>query len=75
MAPVADALDRAARQLGATRPQVCVAWVLPACALSGAEPPEHVNDNLAGTRLKLPPGVPEMLDAASAELRGVGTSR
>lgn len=77
-APVVDALDRVARGLGATRPQVCVAWVLAnkevTSVLAGAEKPEHVDDNLAGSRLALPADSLNILNAASDRLRGVDTS-
>lgn len=75
---VVDALDKVARQLRATRPQVCVAWVLShqevTSVLAGAERPEHVDDNLAGTRLTLPAEALETLNTASDRLRGVDTS-
>lgn len=77
-APVVDALDKVARELSATRPQVCVAWVLShkevTSVLAGAERPEHVDDNLSGTRLTLPPDALAALNAASDRLRGVDTS-
>lgn len=56
--PLIRVLDRVARELGATRPQVLIAWVLanPAVtsALGGAESPEHVDDNFLGAGLALP---------------------
>ena len=56
-------------RLGATRPQVCVAWVLTrpqvTSVLSGAEKPEHVSDNLAGTQLELPGDAVALLDVAA----------
>lgn len=77
-APVVDALDKVARELSATRPQVCVAWVLShkdvTSVLAGAERPEHVDDNLSGTRLTLPPDALAALNTASDRLRGVDTS-
>ena len=77
-APVVDALDKVARELNATRPRVCVAWVLSrpevTSVLAGAERPEHVEDNLAGTRLVLPVDALAALNAASDKLRGVDTS-
>ena len=77
-APVVDALDEVARELGATRPQVCVAWVLSrkevTSVLAGAEKPEHVDDNFAGARLTLPAAALNKLDTASNRLRGVDTS-
>jgi aryl-alcohol dehydrogenase-like predicted oxidoreductase len=77
-APVVDVLDKVARELNATRPQVCVAWVLSheevTSVLAGAERPEHVDDNLAGTRLMLPADALAALNAAGNRLRGVDTS-
>jgi aryl-alcohol dehydrogenase-like predicted oxidoreductase len=62
-------LDRVAKELGATRPQVCVAWVLThrevTSVLAGAERPEHVDDNLKGTQLVLPAEALKALNAAS----------
>ncbi len=77
-APVVDALDKVARELSASRPQVCVAWVLArkevTSVLAGAEHPDHVDDNFAGTRLALPADALAALNAASGRLRGVDTS-
>ncbi|MBM3786322.1 MAG: aldo/keto reductase [Acidobacteria bacterium] len=77
-APVAEAVDEVAKQLGATRPQICVAWVLTrpgvTCVLAGAERPEHVDDNLRGTQIKIPAGALRRLNEASARLRCVDTS-
>jgi aryl-alcohol dehydrogenase-like predicted oxidoreductase len=71
-APAAKALDEVARELGATRPQVCVAWVLShpevTSVLSGAERPEHVDDNFKGTKLKLPRSSLRTLNAAIAAI-------
>ena len=57
------------RELGATRPQVCIAWALShpevTTVIGGAERPEHVDDNFQGTRFKLPPEALEVLSAAS----------
>jgi aryl-alcohol dehydrogenase-like predicted oxidoreductase len=65
-----EALDSVADQLGVTRPQVCVAWVLShpevTSVLAGAEKPEHVSDNFAGTRITLPEEALQRLNAASA---------
>ena len=62
-------LDRVARQLGATRPQVCVAWVLThpevTSVIAGAEKPEHVDDNFQGTKLVLPSDAVALLNASS----------
>ena len=67
--PVVRALDQVARNLGATRSQVCIAWVLShpevTSVLGGAESPAHVVDNFGGTRLKLPPEAIATLNAAS----------
>ena len=56
--PVIRVLDKVAQELGATRPQVCIAWSLskPAVTsvLGGAESPEHVAENFGGVSLKLP---------------------
>jgi len=77
-APVVDVLDKVARELSVTRPQVCVAWVLArqevTSVLAGAELPEHVDDNFAGTRLVLPAAALAALNAASDKLRSVDTS-
>jgi aryl-alcohol dehydrogenase-like predicted oxidoreductase len=68
---VIKALDGAALELGATRPQVCIAWVLARAevtsVLAGAERPEHVEDNLKGTLLKLPSAVLKKLNDAGDE--------
>ncbi len=65
-----EALDAVANELGVTRPQVCVAWVLShpevTSVLAGAEKPEHVSDNFAGTRITLPEEALRSLNAASA---------
>ena len=66
--PIVAALDEVARELDATRPQVCIAWVLShpqvTSVLGGAESPEHVEDNFPGTRLVLPPEALSTLNAA-----------
>ena len=66
---VVAALDRVAADLGATRPQVCIAWGLShpevTSVLGGAESPEQVTENFQGTRLKLPPESLAVLNAAS----------
>ena len=55
--------------LGVTRPQVCVAWVLShpevTSVLAGAEKPEHVSDNFKGTQIKLPEEAVQQLNAAA----------
>ena len=65
-----EALDAVANELGVTRPQVCVAWVLShpevTSVLAGAEKPEHVSDNFAGTRITLPEEALQRLNAAAA---------
>ena len=65
-----EALDAVADELGVTRPQVCVAWVLShpevTSVLAGAEKPEHVSDNFAGTRITLPEEALQRLNAAAA---------
>ena len=67
--PIVRALDKVARELGATRPQVCIAWVLShpevTSVLGGAESPEHVEENFGGTQLELPPDALAMLNAVS----------
>lgn len=69
MRAVTVELDHVARQLGATRPQVCIAWVLArsevTCCLAGAETPDHVTDNVPGTRLQLPAELLQRLNAAA----------
>ncbi len=66
---VIEELDRVAKELGVSRPQVCVAWVLShpevTSALSGGEKPEHVEDNFKGTTLTLPQEALKRLKAAS----------
>lgn len=66
-------IDRSARKLGVTRAAVCVAWVLTrsavTCVLAGAESPEHVDENQAGTRLVIPIEMLERLDSASTAFR------
>ena len=66
---VIEELDRVAEELGVSRPQVCVAWVLShpevTSALSGGEKPEHVEDNFKGTQLTLPDEALKRLQAAS----------
>ncbi len=62
-------IDQVAADLGVHRSQVCVAWVLShqelTTALAGAESEEHVDDNLAGARLELPPEALDQLNSAS----------
>ena len=62
-------LEEVAGELGVTRPQVCVGWVAAhsevASVLSGAEKPEHVEENLKGTELTLPASAMAKLNAAA----------
>ena len=64
-----EALDAVANELGVTRPQVCVAWVLShpevTSVLAGAEKPEHVSDNFKGTQITLPEEAVQQLNAAA----------
>ena len=64
-----EALDSVAGELGVTRPQVCVAWVLShpevTSVLAGAEKPEHVSDNFKGTQITLPDEAIRQLNAAA----------
>jgi aryl-alcohol dehydrogenase-like predicted oxidoreductase len=67
--PLVDTLDEVAHELGATRPQVTIAWSLShsevTTVLGGAERPEHVEENFGGTTLKLPDELLAKLSAAS----------
>ena len=60
-------------ELGKSVPQVCIAWVLShpeiPSALTCAESLEHVEDNLAATRLELPEEALSALNAASDAFR------
>lgn len=71
--PVVRALDRVASAIGATRPQVCIAWVLThpevTSVLGGAESPEHVADNFGGVDIELPQEAVALLNAASEKYR------
>jgi aryl-alcohol dehydrogenase-like predicted oxidoreductase len=62
-------LDKVAAELGTTRPRVLIAWSLsnPAVTsvLGGAESEEHVDDNIGGTRLKIPRELMAELNTAS----------
>ena len=64
-----NVVDDVAADLGVPRSQVCVAWVLShpeiTTSLAGAESPEQVEDNLAGSLLELPPEAIATLNAAS----------
>ena len=69
--PVLRTLDKVGREIGATRPQVCIAWSManPAVTsvLGGAESPEHVVENFEGTHIQLPTDALALLNKASAE--------
>ena len=64
-----SAIDDAAAEIGVSRAQLCVAWVLShpevTCVLGGAETPAHVDEMIAGTRLRVPEELKERLWAAS----------
>ncbi|MDA1314850.1 MAG: aldo/keto reductase [Acidobacteria bacterium] len=66
---VLKVMDEVAGDLHATRPQIAIAWVLThpevTSALAGAEKPEHVEDNVAGSRLAVPAEALAALNAAS----------
>ena len=69
LARVLKALDEVATELSVSRAQVCIAWVLThpevTSSLAGAERPEHVDDNVAGSKLRLPTELVSKLNAAS----------
>ena len=73
LARLIDVLDEVAQDLRVPRGTVCVAWVLThpevTSVLAGAESPEHVEDNFAGTQIVLPNAAIETLNAASAAYR------
>ena len=68
------AIDDAAAELGVSRARLCVAWVLShpevTCVLGGAETPTHVDEMIAGTRLRVPEELKERLWAASRVFTG-----
>ena len=70
LAEMHAALDEAAGELGVSRTQVCVAWVLDhpevTSVLAGPESAAHVDETIDGAALKLPADVRGKLDAASA---------
>ena len=70
LAALIAVLDQVAHSLRASLAQVCIAWVLThsevTSVLAGAESPEHVEANLAGTQLALPTEAIATLNAASA---------
>ena len=67
--PLIEALDAVARELDASRPQVCIAWTLShpevTTVLGGAESPAHVEENIEGATLLLPPEALAKINAAS----------
>ena len=71
LATMLNTLDEVASQLGVTRAQICIAWVLThtevTSSVAGAERPEHVDDNVAGSRLALPRELLAKLNTASGE--------
>jgi aryl-alcohol dehydrogenase-like predicted oxidoreductase len=71
-------LRQVSAELGRPVAQVCIAWVLShpeiTSVLTCAESPEHVEDNLAGTTLELPPEALSALNAASHALRAAQES-
>jgi aryl-alcohol dehydrogenase-like predicted oxidoreductase len=72
LAALAASIDQVADDLGTIRASVCVAWVLHqglTCVLAGSESPEHVDANLAGTRLELPAAALAALDRARQAYR------
>lgn len=73
LAELVDTLDRVAREMNVGRPAVCVAWVLThpevSSVLAGAESPDHVEENLAGTELVLPDDAVALLNAAQDTYR------
>ena len=68
LADLLGELERIAGELCVPRSQVCIAWVLShpelTTTLAGAESPQHVDDNLAGSRLRLPNPAIAALNAA-----------
>ena len=73
LARLIDVLDEVAQDLRVSRGTVCVAWVLThpevTSVLAGAESPEHVEENFAGTQIVLSDEAIETLNAASAAYR------
>ena len=69
LAKVLAVMDDVAGELAVGRAQVAIAWVLThpevTCSLAGAEKPEHVEDNVAGSKLTLPPTLLGRLNAVS----------
>lgn len=64
-----NALDEVSQNMGATRPQVTIAWVLShpqvTCALGGAETPDQVRENVKGVPLTLNSELIERLNQSS----------
>ena len=62
------AIDGVASELGVSRAEVCVAWVLShgevTSVLAGSESATHVDENVAGTRLALPQEALDRLNEA-----------
>ena len=73
LATLIGVLDQVAQDLRVSRATVCVAWVLihpeVTSVLAGAERPEHVEDNFAGTEEVLSDEAIDTLNAASAAYR------
>tara|TARA_Y100000590_G_scaffold100986_1_gene114766 strand:- start:2314 stop:3276 length:963 start_codon:yes stop_codon:yes gene_type:complete len=71
LAMLLKALDKVAIALSVPRSQVCVAWALShpevTCTLGAAESPEHVEDNIYGSSLKIPQNLLEFLNTASVK--------
>jgi aryl-alcohol dehydrogenase-like predicted oxidoreductase len=67
--PLVNTLDRVAKELSATRPQVTIAWSLShpevTTSLGGAEKPAQIDENFGGTKLELPDGLLAELNVAS----------
>ncbi len=64
-----EVVDAVADDLGVTRAQICIAWVLnhpeASAVLAGPEHPDHVDELLAGVDLELPRDIRIRLDKAS----------
>ena len=73
MFDVAEAVSAVARELGATSPQVAVAWLLAQPAITspivGASRPEQLSDTVKALQLHLPEDARKRLDEASAPFR------
>ena len=68
-------IDAVARDIGAARAEVCIAWVLDhpetSAVLAGPEHPDHVDEMLRGVALDLPADVRRRLDEASLAFSNV----